>query len=206
MDLYGGNMLDRTIPFYNTILKCEKYSFQQILLPEAYRIVSYQPGFEQDWARLECAAGDFENEREAIEYFQKKYLSGDSCTDNLLFILESTGKVVGSCISWTDDRNGLPVNSLHWLIVEEGCQRKGLGRTLCTAAMNRFYQKGGEPVYIHTQPWSWKAILLYASLGFRIQKTDSFSSYINQYYEAMKTLKELLPEAQYRLLEMFAEE
>ena len=54
----GGIMLDRTIPFYNTILRCDKYTFQPITLPDAYRIISYQPGFEQDWARLEYSAGD----------------------------------------------------------------------------------------------------------------------------------------------------
>ena len=77
-------MLDRTIPFYNTIIRCDKYTFQPITLPDAYRIISYQPGFEQDWARLECSAGDFDSEKEAVEYFQSKYLSSDGSTDNLL--------------------------------------------------------------------------------------------------------------------------
>ena len=104
-------MLDRTIPFYNTILRCDKYTSRPVSLPEDYRIVSYQPGFEQDWARLEYSAGDFESESEAEEYFQGKYLSGDGSTDDLLFTLDNTGNVIGSCISWTDDRNGHPVNS-----------------------------------------------------------------------------------------------
>ncbi|MBP5605015.1 MAG: N-acetyltransferase, partial [Ruminiclostridium sp.] len=63
-------MLDRTIPFYNVILRCDKYAKQQIILPEGYRIVSYQPGFERDWAKLECSVGDFDNEKEAEEYFR----------------------------------------------------------------------------------------------------------------------------------------
>ena len=115
-------MLDRTIPFFNTILKCEEYALRQIILPAAYRIVSDQPGFERDWARLECSAGDFENTTNAVDYFCGKYLSTDDSADNLLFLLEDTGKVIGSCISWTDDRKGCPVNSLHWLIIEESCQ------------------------------------------------------------------------------------
>ena len=63
-------MLDRTIPFYNTILRCEGYTSQQILLPDAYRIVSYQPGFEQDWARLEYSAGDFGSEKRPQNTFR----------------------------------------------------------------------------------------------------------------------------------------
>ncbi len=199
-------MLDRTIPFYNTILRCEKYDLKKIMLPEEYQIVSYKSGFEKDWADLEFAAGDFESKREATEYFCSKYLSDDGCTDDLLFLVESTGKVIGSCISWTDDKNGVPVNSLHWLIVREDHQGKGLGRSLCIATMNRFYQKGCRPIYIHTQPWSWKAIMLYNSLGFRIQKTDTFSSYSNQYTEAMSTLKNILSLEQYSILEEKAEE
>ena len=67
--------------------------------------------------------------------------------------------------------------------------------------MNRFIRKGGGPVYIHTQPWSWKAILLYLSLGFRMQKTDSFNSYVNQYEDVMITLKRILTDEQYKMIE-----
>jgi ribosomal protein S18 acetylase RimI-like enzyme len=98
------------------------------------------------------------------------------------------------------------VSSLHWLVMKEQYQGNGLGRALSAAVMNIFAEHDAFPVYIHTQPWSWKAILLYASLGFRIQKTDSFSTYVNQYREAMNTLKGLLPEDQYRMLENTAEE
>ena len=199
-------MLDRTIPFYNIILRCENYDLKQIILPKAYQIISYKPGFERDWARLECSAGDFESEKEAVDYFCNRYLSNNDRTDNLLFLTDYTGKVIGSCISWTDDRNGKMVNSLHWLIVDEEHQGKGLGRSLCIVAMNCFYQNGSEPIYIHTQPWSWKAILLYTSLGFRIQKVDTFGTYLNQYSEAMSTLKRVLSDEQYQKLEENAEE
>jgi hypothetical protein len=51
--------------------------------------------------------------------------------------------------------------------------------------MNIYAERQGLPVYIHTQPWSWKAILLYISLGFKLQKTDTFSYYENEYEKAM---------------------
>ncbi len=193
-------MHDMAISFYNTILKCEEYVTASPDLPEGYRIVPYRPGFEDDWARMECEEGDFEDEKEAADYFREKYLR-DGCREDLLFLLEPTGKVIGSCIAWTDDRNGVPVNSLHWLILDERYRGKKLGRALCIAVMDRFSQKGGGPVYIHTQPWSWKAILLYSSLGFRLQKSDTFGTYINQYQEAVETLKQILSEEQIGKLE-----
>ena len=193
-------MLDRTIPFYNAILRCDSYELQHILIPEECQIVTYQPGFEKDWAKMEYKAGDFDSEEEASSYFCEKYcLPGRS--DDILFLRIGTGQVIGSCIAWTDERNNAPVNSLHWLIVDDEYQGKGYGRLLCTATMNRFCHKGKEPIYIHTQPWSWKAIFLYLSLGFRLQKTDSFNSYVNQYNDVIRTLSRILSDEQIREIE-----
>ena len=54
-------MLDRTIPFYNTILRCDHYDCQKPVLPEGFSIVSYKPGYEKAWAELEYAIGDFDS-------------------------------------------------------------------------------------------------------------------------------------------------
>lgn len=198
-------MLDRTIPFFNTILKCTHYDFKQIVPPDSYKIISYKNGFENDWARLEYSAGDFDSKEEGVNYFCDKYLKSDSFED-ILFLLDKNDKVIGSCIAWSDLRDGKEVNSLHWLIVDKDYQGKKLGRLLCQATMNRFYQKGGNPIYIHTQPWSWKAILLYVSLGFKLQKTDTFASYTNQYQYAMETLEKVLTREQFDLLKTKSED
>ena len=199
------HMIDRTIPFYNTILRCDEYHPQQIKLPDSYTIVPYKNGFEADWARLEYAVGDFESVEEAKQYFIEKYLNRGN-NDDILFLLNDKGQVVGSCIAWVDVRQGNSVNSLHWLVVDEQYQRNGLGRVLCYETMNRFYLRSQKKIYIHTQPWSWKAILLYISLGFRLQKTDTFASYTNQYNNAMKTLKAFLSAEQYHLLEFASDD
>ena len=92
------------------------------------------------------------------------------------------------------------VSSLHWLVVQERYQSIGLGRALGIAVMNIYAERGALPVYIHTQPWSWKAVLLYLSLGFRIQKTDTFSHYENEYGKAMAELRKIVSREQYELL------
>lgn len=197
--------MDRTIPFYNTILRCDEYRPQQIQLPDGYTIVPYEKGLEADWARLECSIGDFSNVEEAIQYFMGKYPNREH-DDDILFLLNGSGQAVGSCMAWTDVRQGGFVNSLHWLVVDEQYQGNGLGRALCYETMNRFYLRDQKPVYIHTQPWSWKAILLYISLGFRLQKTDTFCAYANQYKDAMKTLENVLSASQYHLLELASDD
>ena len=89
--------------------------------------------------------------------------------------------------------------------MNEEYQGRGLGKALCYATMNCFKEQENLPVYIHTQPWSWKAIFLYLSIGFKLQKTDTFSHYENEYYQAMAELKKIVSEKQFELLQEFSE-
>ena len=194
-------MLDRTIPFYNTILRCDHYQHREVVLPYGFSIVSYEKGFEKGWAELEYAIGDFDSLDEAEHYFVETYLQNQALFSNILFLLSPDKSVVGSCIAWQDKRKESIVSSLHWLVVDEEYQGRGLGKALCYATMNRFKEQGNFPVYVHTQPWSWKAIFLYLSIGFKLQKTDTFSHYENEYYKAMTALKQVITSKQFQLLQ-----
>ena len=193
-------MLDRTIPFYNTIMKCSDYLPRRVELPAGFTIVSYQRGYEKEWAKLEYAIGDFDSLEAAEKYFVETYLQYPERIPNILFLLNAEHEIVGSCIAWQDLQGAKSVSSLHWLVVQERYQGIGLGRALCMAVMNIYAEREALPVYIHTQPWSWKAILLYVSLGFRIQKADTFSHYENEYGKAMAELRNIVSEEQYERL------
>ena len=184
---------DRSIPFYNLILRCDRYEKgKKILLPDGYAFASFRPGYASAWARLECEEGDFSSPAEA--YFRAAYMTDPAVLgERAVFALDRTGEVVGSCIAWRDRRDDGDAASLHWLIVAEKHRGIGLGRALCRRTMEIFARRGEMPVYIHTQPWSWRAVLLYLSLGFRLQKSDTFSHYENQYEEAVRTLRAVLP-------------
>ncbi len=199
-------MIDRTIPFCNTIMKCSDSMKYNTELPEGFSIVSYQDGYEKEWAKLEYAIGDFGSVQEAEDYFTEAYLQNPEKFSDILFLQNRHQEIVGSCIAWQDMRGESRVSSLHWLVVQEQYQGIGLGRVLSAAVMNIFAGRNAFPVYIHTQPWSWKAILLYLSLGFKIQKTDTFSHYENEYEKAMTELRKIMTQEQYRLLQQSAEE
>lgn len=200
------DMLDRSIPFCNTILKCSNYKHQEVRLPKGYSIAGYKKGYEKAWAELEFSAGDFHSLEEAEEYFSTSYMQNkEMLLKNVRFLLDENKTVVGSCIAWRDRRHDTFVPSLHWLIVDQSCQGRGLGKALCVEVMNIFEEQGMFPVYIHTQPWSWKAVLLYISLGFKLQQTDTFSDYTNEYHKAMEALKSVVNEEQFCLLSEMSE-
>ena len=193
-------MLDRTIPFNNTILKCDNYQYKDVVLPKGFSIVPYKIGYEKAWAELEYSIGDFESLEEAESYFFSTYLQNRLLLNNILFLLNENNLIVGSCIAWQDKRKESIVSSLHWLVVDEEYHGRGLGKALCNATMNIFKEQANFPVYIHTQPWSWKAIFLYLSIGFKLQKTDTFSHYENEYYNALTALKRVVTSKQFELL------
>lgn len=186
-------MIDRSIPYYNLILKCNKNSATPISLPEGYSFKMYEVGDEKHWAKLEYGIGDFSSVEEAEMYFKTNYCNQiDELKKRCIFVVDACGNGVGSCIAWHDLKGNDTVASLHWLVVSPKHQGKHIGLALCQKVMNIFRERGETPVYIHTQPWSYKAILLYIKLGFKIQKTDTFSHYENQYEQAIKTLENIL--------------
>ncbi len=192
-------MLDRTIPFYNVILRCDNSNVNSAILPTGYRFRMYQSGDEDNWALLEYEIGDFDTVNEAKQYFVSTYLQNNlfDISKRCVFVVNPENEIVGSCIAWQDLKNGMYVGSLHWLIVSPKYQGMGLGKALCREVMQIFSENRENTIYIHTQPWSYKAIILYIQQGFKIQKTDSFSNYENQFDLAINTLKAVLSKEQY---------
>lgn len=192
-------MLDRTIPFYNLIMRCDRILPMEVKLPEGYAIRTYQSGDEAAWAALHVALGDFASVQEATAYFLNTYARDFT---RALFAVAPDGSIIGTVTAWTDPRGDATIRSLHWLAVAEDHQRKGIGKALCKTALKLMRREDNSaPVYLHTQPWSWKAVLLYVSLGFKLQRTDSFANYENQYEQVMATLHSILTDEQYAKVE-----
>ena len=193
-------MMVQTIPYASMILRLDRCAGSALSLPPGCSIRTYEPGDESAWARMETEAGDFPVQEEAESYFRKTFLAEPERISRDGFFLLSDGEVAGSCIAWHTEKNGKEAGLLHWLVVAEKYRGRGYARTLCTAVLNRFAETGLAPVYLHTQPQSWKAVLLYVSMGFRIQETDTFSGKANEYASAMEILGSVLTADQMRLL------
>lgn len=171
-------MIDRSIPYYNLILRCDKFHTHSVSLPEDYHFKMFEVGDEKFWSKLEYEIGDFLSIEEAETYFKANYCNQiDELKKRCVFVVDDKDNVVGSCIAWYNLKGNNTVASLHWLVVSPKHQGKHIGLALCQKIMEIFKEYGETHVYIHTQPWSYKAVLLYTKLGFKIQKTDTFSHY-----------------------------
>ena len=195
-------MLNRTIPYANIIMRCDRILPMEIKLPEGYAIRTYLPGDEDAWADMECAIGDFPDAASARARFVESYLQGPlQAAERVFFAIAPDGSVAGSVIAWESERQVMMVPAIHWLVVRPEHQGKGLGRALCQHAM-RYLRRinNAKPVYLHTQPWSWKAVLLYISLGFKLQPQDTFAGYVNDYAKAMDALRSVVTREQAEII------
>ena len=194
-------MLDRTIPYCNIIMRCDRVLPMEIKLPAGYTIRTWQPGDENAWADMEFAVGDFPTQAEAKARFEQVYLADPArAAQRAFFLIAPDQTIAGSVIAWESMRQSIAVPTIDWLIVRKEHQGKGLGRALCQTAL-RFHRRidNSKPVYLHTQPWSWKAVLLYISLGFKLQPQDTFAAYPKDYAAAMEALRGVFTKEQAEL-------
>lgn len=172
-------------------MRCDEYDIQPISKND-FHIRKYKNGDEKYWAEIEYKIGDFNSVEEALDYFVQNY-NLDELVNKCFFAETSDGKVIGTCTAWYDNKDDYVVSSLHWLAVLPEYQKSGIGRALVIAVMNHYKENDLLPVYLHTQPWSYKAIKIYHSLGFKLQKIDTFGDYSNDYTDAKEILERYLP-------------
>lgn len=187
-------MMDKSIPYKDILMWCPAERMaarREPAAPAGFRFAPFAPGAGIDWwARVETSAGEFDREEEARERFAEQY--GDDAEmlkKRLWFLLEENGAPAATASAWLAERDGRTVGMLHWVGVREDLQGRGLGRAIVQKALWELknLHPGCEAV-LHTQTWSWPAVLLYIDEGFEILKEAQFDHYVNRYAEAMPLL------------------
>lgn len=197
-------MLDKSIPYKNLLMKCSKINKNAMTsLPDGFKFKLYEDGDECSWADIEIANGEFEymNQEQVQDYFKNEYFcEKERLYKRCLFVLDDNKKPVGTSMAWFDKKDDYYIPSLHWIAVNPIDQAKGIGRALMSETMNIFMKNGELPVYLHTQPWSYKAIKLYLDFGFYATKNETFSDFENEYNDSVTVLKNYLTEQYYEKL------
>jgi len=82
--------------------------------------------------------------------------------DDLIFVAEETGNIVGACIAGYDGHRGW----LYAVAVLESCQRKGTGTKLVATAIESLKESGCIKVNLQIRASNAKAAAFYESMGF----------------------------------------
>lgn len=176
------NMLDKSIPFYNILMKRRKgRPVFQFDLPGGFRFAFFKPGDEKDWAEIETSVGEFDTEADALYYFRNSYMTYlDELVKRCLFIENSEGKKVATLTVWWTYTGNRRDPWIHWVAVKPEYQGLGLGKALVSKGMKQLMEmEGDRNVYLHTQTWSYKAIGIYKLAGFEITREKGLGGYEN---------------------------
>lgn len=126
------------------------------------------------------------------DYFNEKFLSKtNELLRRCIFLKDLKKKIyVGTCSAWMGKKENEVIPVLHWLAIRQGFENMKYARMLITEVIKIFISLDcGKPMYLHTQPRSYKAIKLYNDFGFCIAKRDVYGSAINECDEALEILK-----------------
>ena len=143
----------------------------------------------------------FDDEKTAADYyeymgewFERVYAPRASeFYDSCLFACDENDMPVGTCFLWKA-YGAIP--TVQWFKVLKSHEGRGIGRALLSEAM-----KGARcPVYLHTQPGSFRAIKLYSDFGFSLLLDPAVGNRQNDIDIALPYLKKHIPDSDYRNL------
>lgn len=207
-------MLQKTVPYKSLYMKISASDVEKITvpeLPEGYNYRFYQPGDQENWAEIETLVGEFETIEAARARFESEFLpSGDRyqainqvfpISDNALsqrqvFIEAPNGEVVATATAWMENKVGEYQPMLHWVSVHPDYQGLQLGKSVVSKAMSVFKElEPGKDVMLHTQTWSYPAIVLYHKLGFFLCKEETMGHGENDFNNGTReVLKSVIKE------------
>jgi ribosomal protein S18 acetylase RimI-like enzyme len=189
-------MLDKSIPYYQVIMKREKgLPLSGYLLPDDFKFILYKDGDEREWAEIETSVGEFKKVDDALEYFQREFLPHKTETERrCLFIENSSGEKVATLTTWWGYTGQRRDPRMHWAAVRPEYQGLGLGKALVCEGLRRLVViEGDKDVYLSTQTWSYKAINIYRNAGFIIAQEKGLLGFDNADFEkAVKILENYL--------------
>lgn len=113
-----------------------------------------------------------------------------------LFLCDRNDTPVGTCFAWKAYGN---VTTIHWYKIRKEYEGHGLGRALLSAVMKDIPEED-YPVYLHTQPGSYRAIKLYTDFGFALLTDKQVGFRENELEMGLPYLKEKMPEADFARL------
>lgn len=186
-------MTEEEIPDYNIFMMCEKLNEAALTeLTREYYFRSCRPDELETWKAFpfdtEMVPAEYENFMNQIikDTYSEKM---NTFFENTLFVCNKEEKPIATCSYWKAYGK---INSIHWLKTIKSYEGKGIGRAILSEIMRRF-ESDDYPIYIHTQPGSYRAIKLYSDFGFKLLRGGQLGARVNELEKCLPILKEFIP-------------
>jgi len=162
-------MLDKSLPFAPVIMvKRNADNYPRFGLPAGYKVESYVPGREREWAEIMASVGEAESVEAGVKLFNSTFGDHPELLGRRnLFAVSEYGHAVATASLWEGEHFGIPLPRVHWVACRPDHQGRGLIKALLTALLDMHNGLAlGRVIYLTTQTWSYMAIGLYKKFGF----------------------------------------
>ncbi len=184
--------MNENIPDKNLFMMCRKLNTGALsALPKGFFFRLCKKDELNIWKDMH-----FDDKNTALEYrgYMDKFFDdvyapyGDLFFERCLFVCDNKDKPVATCFSWKIYDK---ITTLHWFKVVKEYENRGIGRALLSKVMSEL--KGSEyPVFLHTQPSSYRAIKLYTDFGFEFITDKYIGARKNELDESLPVLKKFM--------------
>ncbi|MCW1966678.1 MAG: GNAT family N-acetyltransferase [Anaerolineae bacterium] len=199
----GDRALDEgEIPDKNLFMMCETLNVHALRpLPNGYHIRYCRKDELALWKAM-----PFDDQQTAkaydgymTDFFERVYAGkGELFYETCKFVCNQNDEPIATAFVW---KSYDEFNSVHWLKVLNSHENKGIGRALLSVIMQAL-QADDYPVYLHTQPGSYRAIKLYADFGFKLLSDPMIGSRHNDLVECLPILERYMLKADFVRLQV----
>jgi ribosomal protein S18 acetylase RimI-like enzyme len=187
-------MKEAEIPDRNIFMMCDSLNRTALSeLPIGYSLRNCRRDELDIWRKMPFDNPDLATEYDNFmtDYFTVTYGGKEELFfAKTLFVCDDRDKPIATCLTWKAYDE---FNTIQWFKVLKECEGKGIGRALLSIVMQKL-ERCDYPVYLHTQPSSFRAIKLYSDFGFSLLSDDKIGIRKNDLDECMPILAEFMPQ------------
>jgi ribosomal protein S18 acetylase RimI-like enzyme len=193
-------MQEEEIPDKNLFMMCEALNRNALTeLSANYSVRSCRPDELGIWKAMPFDDADLAKNYEGFmsDYFAATYSGKEELFfAETLFVCDRQDRPIATCLSWKAYNE---FNTIQWFKVLKEYEGQGIGRALLSLVMQRL-EVCDYPVYLHTQPSSFRAIKLYSDFGFSLLSGDNVGIRKNDLDECLPILEEFMPREHFQNL------
>lgn len=172
--------IDHAVPYTAVVMLRENAeNVPEFPLPEGYHFAPFTPEDEEKWVQLQTVVTHVENAAQGRQIFREEFLMagedvpGKQCpgyaktVERTVLVKTQNGELVGVATLWTGDTFGEDWQRVHWVAVHPDHQGKGLAKCMIARMLALYKELGCDtPIYLTTQTKTYRAVRVYAQLGF----------------------------------------
>ncbi|MGL4622857.1 MAG: GNAT family N-acetyltransferase [Chroococcidiopsis sp.] len=193
-------MKEEEIPDKNLFMMCEALNRNALTkLSANYSVRSCRPDELSIWKAMPFDDTDLAKSYEGFmsDYFATTYGGKEELFfAETLFVCDRQDKPVATCLGWKAYNE---FNTIQWFKVLKEYEGQGIGRALLSIIMQKL-KMHDYPVYLHTQPSSFRAIKLYSDFGFLLLSGDNLGIRKNDLDKCLPILEKFMPKEYFQNL------